>query len=164
MERFSNRSFGFYPRTKETLHYHFTAMKSSVTSAISILSSKVGGEKKSLPADMDSEEIKIAFDLAILAEFHTDSKKYNNSKTWWSIDVNRNIVVMIIALSIGMIVAAEEQSSNLKKVCKHLISANILLAAERWWVVVDFSISCCLISTTSIMPRKTPVRHVCPKL
>jgi hypothetical protein len=136
MERFSNRSFGFYPRTKETLHYHFTAMKSSVTSAISILSSKVGGEKKSLPADMDSEEIKIAFDLAILAEFHTDSKKYNNSKKWWSIDVNRNIVVMIIALSIGMIVGAEEQSSNLKKLCKHLISANILLAAERWWVVV----------------------------
>ena len=46
---------------------------------------------------MDSEEIKIAFDLAILAEFHTDSKKYNNSKKRWSIDVNRNIVEMIIA-------------------------------------------------------------------
>ena len=72
---------------------HFTAMKSSVTAAISALSDK---KKTMLKFDATDEEKNAYYD-AILAELiKTKHKKYNSPK-WWDIDVVKNLVPMIVA-------------------------------------------------------------------
>ena len=83
-------------RNAAALFNHITALKTSVTSAISALSTKPTSAPRRLlfPSVDESKELISDYSATLLVELLSNGRKYNSSK-WWDIEVVKKMVYLI---------------------------------------------------------------------